>query len=135
MRVAIVSSFPSGTNPVAGKPVYLMRDRIDDVLRKLGVAVPANSTPGKAMQTLAETCRTTNCSSVMAGLNHYFASSTTLDAAGKATISTQAAATGAYYFFAIVRTAEVSMVWDIPANLVAGDNTVTLSAANAEQFH
>jgi hypothetical protein len=53
---------------------------------------------------------------------------------GKATITTQAATTGAYYLFTQARTPGGLLVWDVPANLVAGDNSVTLTAANAEKL-
>lgn len=134
MRVAIAADFPSGSNPMVGQSVMVMKERMDEVLRKLGVAVPANATPGQAMQTLATTCKATNCRSVIEGMGHYFVTSVKLDAAGKAILSAQAA-TGPYYFFAIVRTPSGSMVWDIPANLHAGENAITLSATNAELFH
>jgi hypothetical protein len=134
MRVLITSGFPANANPVAGQSVYVMRERIDDVLRKLGVPVPPNATPGKAMQTLTTACRTMNCGPVMSGLSHYYVTAAKLDSAGKATLSAQAA-TGGYFFFALVRTPEGTMVWDIPSTLSAGDNNVTLSAANAELIH
>jgi hypothetical protein len=134
MRVLITSGFPANANPVAGQSVYVMRERMDDVLRKLGIPVPPNSTPGKAMQTLATACRTMNCGPVMSGLSHYYVTAAKLDSAGKATLSAQAA-TGSYFFFALVRTPEGSMVWDIPSTLSAGDNNVTLTAANAEVIH
>jgi hypothetical protein len=134
MRVVITSTFPSGTNPMAGQPIYIMRERMDEVLRKLGVPVPPNSTPGTAMQTLATACRSMDCGPVMTGLNRYYVTAAKLDSAGKATLSATAA-TGAYFLFALVRTPNGSMIWDIPTNLSAGDNTITLTAANAELVH
>ncbi len=134
MRVVITSTFPSGTNPMAGQSIYIMRERIDDVLRKLGVPVPPNSTPGTAMQTLGTACRSMDCGPVMTGLNRYYVTAAKLDSAGKATLSATAA-TGAYFLFALVRTPNGSMIWDIPTNLSAGDNTITLTAANAELVH
>lgn len=131
MRVLISANFASGANPMAGQAVYVMRERMDSVLRKLGVPVPANATPGQAMETFAAACRSRDCSSVLSGLNSYYVTAAMLDGSGKATLSAQAA-TGAYFFFALVRTASGSLVWDLPANLVAGDNNVTLTAANAE---
>jgi hypothetical protein len=134
MRVAITADFPSGSNPMVGQSVMVMKERMDEVLRKLGVAVTANATPGQAMQTLATTCKATNCRAVIDGMGHYFVTTVKLDSAGKAILSAQAT-TGPYFFFAIVRTANGSMVWDIPANLRAGDNAIALTATNAELIH
>lgn len=134
MRIAITSAFPSGANPIAGQPVFLMRERMDEVLRKLGFAVPPNASPGKAMEALAASCHTSNCGPMIAGMNKYFVGMTKLDAAGKAGVSAQMAP-GSYFVYAIVKTPTGSMMWDVPANLTAGDNAVTLSAANAEVIH
>ena len=131
-RVLLGSSF-SGTNPLAGQTVFVMRKPIGEVLRELGLAVPVNSTAAQSMKALQTQCHTTQgCSSIIQGMSRSYVSTTKLDAAGKATLSAKAA-TGTYYFFAIVPNAGGSLVWDIPANLVPGDNAVTLSAKNAEE--
>jgi hypothetical protein len=135
MRVAITTEFPSGANPMAGQPIFIMRERMDEVLRKLGVAVPPNSTPGKAMQTLSISCHTMDCHPVMNGLGNYYVTTAKLDSTGKATLSAQAQ-TGSYFLFAIVRNPDgSSLLWDIPTTLHAGANTITLTAANAEVVH
>jgi hypothetical protein len=131
-RVLLASSF-SGTNPLAGQTVFVMRKPIGEVLRELGLAVPANSTAAQAMKALQTQCHTTQgCSSIIQGMSRSYVTTTKLDASGKATLSAKAAA-GTYYFLAIVPNAGGSLVWDIPANLVAGENAVTLSAKNAEE--
>jgi catalase len=113
----------------------LNRERIDDVLRKLGIAVPPNSTAGKAMQAFATACRSQDCSPVVKGLDSYYITHAKLDSAGKATLSATAA-TGPYFFFALYRTPNgSSLVWDIPTNLHAGDNAITLTPTNAEVIH
>jgi hypothetical protein len=135
MRVAITADFPPGANPMVGRSVFVMRERIDEVLRKLGIAVPSNSTPGKAVQALATACRTQNCAPVMSGLDSYYITHAKLDGAGKATL-TATAATGPYFFFALFRNPDgSSLVWDIPTTLHAGDNTITLAFTNAEIIH
>jgi hypothetical protein len=131
MRVIITSQFPSGTNPLAGQKVFVMREPMDAVLRKLNVSVPPNTSPGKAMQLLAATCRSTDCHPIFQGMAQYNVTTASLDASGKATLNATAA-TGTYFFYAIVRTPQGSLMWDIPANLAAGDNSVTLTQTNAE---
>jgi hypothetical protein len=128
MRVLISST---AANVLANQEVFVMRERMDEVLRKLGIPVPPNSTPGKAMQTLATSCKTMNCGPVISGLTPYYVTAVKLDATGKAIISATTN-TGAYFIFAIVRTPTGSYVWDIPANFAAGDNNITLTTANAE---
>jgi hypothetical protein len=130
LRVLIHAQF-AGADPLVGQHVIVMRERMDETLRELGLPVPAGTTPGKAMVELAAACRGKNCKPIYAALGKYFITSTTLDANGKAILSAHAS-TGSYYFFATVRTTKGALVWDVPANLVAGDNTVTLTAANAE---
>jgi hypothetical protein len=133
MRVIITAQFPAGSNPMAGQEVFLMHERMDEVLRKLGIPVPPNSTPGKAMQILGATCKSQNCGPVVTGMTPYYITGAKLDATGKAMITSQSAATGSYYFFAVIRTPSgSSYVWDIPTTLAPGDNTITLTPSNAE---
>ena len=60
-----------------------------------------------------------DCGPVMNGLNRYYVTAAKLDSSGKATLSATAA-TGAYFLFALVRTPNGSMIWDIPTNLRRG---------------
>ena len=132
-RILLASSF-SGTNPLAGQTVFVMRKPIGDVLRELGLAVPANATAAQAMKNLQAQCHSTQgCSSIIQGMHNFYVAATKLDASGKSTLSAKTAAAGTYYFFAIVPNSGGSLVWDIPANLIAGENTVMLSAKNAEE--
>jgi hypothetical protein len=131
-RVRLDSSF-SGTNPLAGQTVFVMRKPIGDVLRELGLTLPANSTPGQSMKALQTKCHSTQgCSSIIQGMSHSYVATTKLDASGKAVLSAKKGA-GTYYFFAIVPNSGGSLVWDIVADLVPGENTVTFSAKNAEE--
>ena len=131
MRVIITSTFASAANPMAGQTIYIMRERMDAVLRKLGAPIPANATPAQAWQAFATACRSTDCTPVLTALKSHFVTAAKLDSTGKATLSAQAA-TGAYFLFAQMRTPEGLMVWDLPAAFAAGDNAITLTATNAE---
>jgi hypothetical protein len=136
MRVLITAAMPGAANPMVGQIVYVMRERMDEVLRKMGAPLKAGVTPGQAWQAFATECNKggVDCAPIFQQLKSHFMTTTKLDAAGKATITTASAATGQYYLFSQVRTAGGLMVWDVPANFVAGDNTVTLTAANAEKL-
>lgn len=129
-RVLIYAKF-AGTDPLAGQHVYVMREPMDEALREIGLPIPAGMTPGKAVAGLAAACRTQDCKAIYAALGRYFITSTVFDGAGKTTLSAHAM-TGRYYFYATARTGNRALVWDVAANLAAGDNTVTLTAANAE---
>jgi hypothetical protein len=131
-RVLLDSSF-SGTNPLASQTVFVMRKPIGDVLRELGLAVPAKSTAAQAMKALQTQCHSPQgCSSIIQGMSRSYVTTTKLDASGKAKLSAKNAA-GTYFFFAIVPNSGGSLVWDIAANLVPGENTVTFSPQNAEE--
>ena len=85
----------------------------------------------KALQTQCHSPQ--GCSSIMQGMSRSYVATTKLDATGKAVLSAKNAA-GTYYFFAIIPNSGGSLVWDIPASLVPGDNSVSLSAKNAEEM-
>lgn len=80
---------------------------------------------------LAESCRTRDCKPIYAELAHSFVTATTLDNTGKVILSATAQA-GRHYFFASAPNANGTLLWDIPANLVAGDNNVVFTASNPE---
>lgn len=132
-RVLLSSQF-SGANPLAGQAVFVSRKPMDQILRELGVSVRAQATAGQAMKALETQCHSAGgCSSVIQGMAKYYVTTTKLDASGKATLSATAA-TGPYYFFAIVPNGGGgSLVWDVLANLAAGDNKVNFSQANSER--
>jgi hypothetical protein len=131
-RVLLSSDF-SGANPLAGQAVFVSRKPMDQILRELGVDVPAKATPGQAIKALDTRCHSaTGCSAIVQGLSKYYVTTTKLDTSGRATLSATAA-TGPYYFFAIVPDSGGSLVWDVAANLVAGDNTVVFNRASAER--
>jgi hypothetical protein len=112
-----------------------MRKPIGSVLRELGVSVPANAGPGEAMKSLQTLCHSPQgCTSAVQGMNRYYVTATKLDASGKATLSAHTE-TGTYFFFAIVPNPGGSLVWDIAANLAAGDNQVMFSTENAQEIH
>jgi hypothetical protein len=135
MRVLITSNFAASANPLAGQTIYIMRERMDDVLRKLGAPIPANTSPAQAWRAFATACQGqgVDCTPVLTALKSHFVTAAKLDAAGKATLSATAT-TGAYFLFAQARSSEGLMVWDLPENFVAGDNSITLTAANAEHL-
>jgi hypothetical protein len=66
----------------------------------------------------------------MQALPKYYVTTTKLDTAGKATLSATAA-TGQYYFFAVIPSNGGTLMWDVPATLTTGDNTVIFTQANA----
>jgi hypothetical protein len=132
-RVLLSSNF-TGANPLVGHAVFVTRKPMDQILRELGVAVPARATPGQAMQALQTQCHSAQgCSAIIQGMSKYYVTITKLDASGKATLSATAR-TGPYYFFAIVPASGGSLMWDIPANLTSGDNAVAFDQANAERL-
>ena len=130
-RVLLGSSF-TGTNPLAGQTVFVMRKPIGNVLRESGVALPVNATAGQSMKALQALCHSQQgCSPAIKAMGSSYVTITKLDASGKATLTANTE-TGTYYFFAIIPNAGGSLVWDVPAILVPGDNAVTFSSKNAE---
>ena len=112
-----------------------MHKPIDEVLRELCVSVPPNATAAVAMKTLQTLCHSPQgCSSVISGLRSYYVTATKLDSSGNATLSATAG-TGTYYFFAVAPASSGgSLIWDLPANLIAGDNRVTFTDANVQRM-
>jgi hypothetical protein len=106
---------------------------MDQIIRELGVPVPANATPAQAMKALQTLCHSPQgCTAIMQKLPSYYVTTTKLDTAGKAMLSATTV-TGQYYFFAVIPSNGGTVMWDVPATLAAGDNTVTFTQGNAER--
>ena len=135
MRLAISSSFPGGANPLAGKGVTLMTERFDTVLRKIGAPIAANQTPGRAAIEYAANCLPPkSCPSYASAMHPYYVGKGTFDSSGKIVL-TVPVPEGTYFVFCSAVGPNGPLIWDVPTTLKAGDNTVTLSAGNAELIH
>ena len=135
MILAITTSFPIAKNPLAGRVVQLMSERFDIALRKVGAPIPANTTPGQALQAYSNSCPPpTGCPAAAKLLHPYYVGHATFDGDGKATL-TAPVQPGSYYVFCSANGTSGALVWDLPITLRAGDNAITLTATNAELVH
>lgn len=109
-----------------------MSARYDIALRKVGAPIPANLTPGKALQAYMANCGPPKSSPAYATAMHpYFVGSAAFDNSGKATL-TASVQPGTYYVFCAAAGTKGALVWDAPVTLKPGGNSITLTAANAE---
>lgn len=135
MTLAITSSFPIAKNPLAGQNVALMSERYDIALRKSGGPIPADITPGKAVVAYMVNCGPPkSCPPLATAMHPYFVGKGTFDSSGKV-IVTAPVEPGSYYVFCSAAGTGGALVWDVPVTLKAGDNSVVLTATNAELVH
>jgi hypothetical protein len=119
---------PGGPNPLANHPYVLLRDSIASVMAKAGVQVPAGVSPYKVLGTACGN-RTPDCQKIMAAVNADAASAARADANGKAALP--AVPAGTYYLMISARYNNQALVWDMPIQLKTGNNSLTLTQANA----
>jgi hypothetical protein len=135
MKLAISSSFPGGANPLAGKGVTLMSERFDTLLRKIGAPIAAKDTPGRAAVEYSANCLPPkSCPGYAAAMHPYYVGKGTFDSMGKVVLTVPVPA-GTYFVFCSAVGPYGPLIWDLPTKLNAGDNTVTLTAGNAELIH
>ncbi len=135
IKLTIISSFPGGANVLAGAAVALMSERFDTLLRKVGAPIAADLTPGKALQAYAANCLPPrSCPAYATAMHPYYVVKGNFDTAGRVVLMAQVPA-GTYYVFCSVKRPNGALVWDVPAELRVGENTITLTAANAELIH
>ena len=135
MTLAISSSFPIANNPLAGRVVQLMSERYDIALRRVGAPIAADITPGKALVAYMANCfPPKSCPAYATAMHPYFVGKATFDSNGKATVTADVPP-GSYYVFSAANGTSGALVWDLPITLKPGDNTVTLTATNAELVH
>jgi hypothetical protein len=131
MKVTISSSFPG----LAGASVALMSERFDTLLRKVGAPIAADVTPGKALQAYAANCfPPKSCPAYATAMHPYYVAKGNFDNAGRVVL-TVALPAGTYYVFCLAKAPNGALVWDVPAELRVGENTITLTAGNAELIH
>jgi hypothetical protein len=132
IKLAITTSFPGGANVLAGHPVMLMTDRFDNALRNSGGPIPADITPGKALQAYAANCLAPkSCPSITPALNKYYVGRAMFDSTGKVTMDA-AIPPGTYYVFSSANSGNDVLVWDLPIEIKATGNVITLQTSNAE---
>ncbi len=135
MKLAISSSFPGGANPLAGKGVTLMSERFDTLLRKIGAPIAAKDTPGRAAAEYSANCLSPkSCPGYAAAMHPYYVGKGTFDSMGKIILTVPVPA-GTYFVFCSAVGPDGPLIWDVPTKLNAGDNSVTLTAGNAELIH
>ena len=135
IKLTITSSFPGAANPLAGAGVALMSERFDTLLRKVGAPIAADVTPGKALQAYAANCfPPKSCPAYATAMHPYYVVKGNFDTAGRVVLMAQVPA-GTYYVICSGKGPNGALVWDIPAELRVGENTITLTAGNAELLH
>lgn len=135
IKLTINSSFPGGANLLAGASVALMSERFDTLLRKVGAPIAADATPAKALQAYAANCLPPrSCPAFATAMHPYYVVKGNFDSAGRVVLTAPARA-GTYYIFCSAKAPNGALVWDVPAELRVGENTITLTAANAELLH
>ena len=133
IKLNVTSTFPTATNPLAGKLVTLMTDRFDNALRSVGAPIPASATPGQALQAWAYACNPPkDCTAAAKSDGHrFYVGRATFDSSGKVVL-TAPVAPGSYYVFTSIAGTRGVLVWDLSATIKPGDNTINLTATNAE---
>ena len=119
---------PGAPNPLANQPYVLLRENLATIVTKTGVQVPAGVSPYKVLG-MACANRTPDCQKIMAAVNADAASAARADATGKAALP--AVEAGTYYLMISTRYNNQALVWDTPIQLKIGNNSLTLSQANA----
>jgi hypothetical protein len=129
--LSVASGFAGSPNPLAGRPLVLLRDSYGDALAKAGVTVPQGTSPYIFVgQACAPQPRTATCQNVLAAINSSAASAVRADATGSGTFP--GVPPGRYYLMISAQINGQPLVWGQAITLNAGTNSITLSAANAQ---
>jgi hypothetical protein len=130
LSIAGKFELPAGAaNPIVGHTFVLLRDNYETTLAKGGFQIPAGMTPAKAT---AQACanKAPDCQTAAAAINADSAAGVRMDATGKATFPGVPA--GSYFLIGSVRYNNQFLYWDLPVELKAGANSITLDPSNAK---
>jgi hypothetical protein len=113
--------------PLAGSNLLILRHNVNVALANGGLRAPPTSTPMKTWHVACE-LRTPLCQQGMQALVADTAGTTKTDAGGRA--QTQPLPAGRYYVFGAVQISNRPMIWNVPVDLKAGTNSLTLDQYN-----
>jgi hypothetical protein len=130
--LSLASGFPAqpnAPNPLAGRPLVLLRDSYADVLAKGGVTVPPGMSPYAYVANTCAQGRTPDCQKILDAVNANAASAVRADANGRGTFP--GVPPGTYYLNITARFNNQGLVWGQAVQLKAGPNSMTLNQSNA----
>ncbi len=130
--VLSMSVFPpqsGAANPLAGHPLFLLKDDFNNVLMKNGMHPPAGKTPLQGWD-LACQKASPQCAQALASLQPCMAGVVKIDPSGKATFPGVPA--GSYYVFGTTHANHLALSWDVRVDLKSGTNSLVLDQKNAE---
>jgi hypothetical protein len=130
--LSLASAFTAQTgapNPIAGHAFVLLRDNYVAALAKGGFQVPDGTSPIKAL-VAACTNKSPDCQTGVAAINADTAAGIKLDANGKAIFP--GVPPGTYYLVGSLHNTTQFIYWDLPVELKAGANSITLDQNNSK---
>ena len=120
---------PAGqVNPLAGRPLVLLRQSYGDVLAHAGVMVPAGISPYQYAGTACGT-GSPDCQKISQAIQANAVSAIRADAAGKGTLP--GVPPGTYFLMVSAIYNKQPLVWGQPVQIRAGENSITLDEHNA----
>jgi hypothetical protein len=128
--LTVVSGFraPAGTpNPLAGRPLVLLRHNYAVALANGGIAVPQGMSPYRYVGSIC-TSRTPDCVKIMDAVKADAASAVRADANGNGTFP--GVPPGTYYLQISARYNNQPLSWSQAVVLKAGSNSITLDQSN-----
>jgi hypothetical protein len=129
--LTVVSGLPTqagAANPLAGRPLLLLRDSYANTVAKTGATVPAGVSVYKFVGTACAS-RTPDCQKMMDAVKAASISAVRADAKGSGTMP--GVPPGTYYLMISARFNNHGFVWGQAVQLKPGQNSITLDQSNA----
>ncbi|HXH66746.1 MAG TPA: hypothetical protein VNI81_06060 [Candidatus Limnocylindrales bacterium] len=132
--LAISSGFavqPGAPNPLAGRVIALLKEDLESILRKSGIAVAPGASAARAWK---EECQKgmAECKRMLSAMAAYSAANTKADANGKAVFP--AVAAGTYYLYSVTQFNNQVVLYDLKVELNPGANALTLDQSKAAPY-
>ena len=129
--LSVVSGMTGSPNPLANRPLVVLRSSYADSLAKAGVTVPAGISPYIYVgRTCATVPRTAECQNILAAINSSAVSAVRADASGNGSLP--GVPPGTYYLMVSAQFNGQPVVWGQAVTLHAGANSITLTAENSQ---
>lgn len=110
----------------------LMKDRLDNLVRNIGLRPPPGITACPAWADIGAACRpAAQCTALLSQIGKDLAARFVMPANGRGAFPSSVAA-GTYYVMTMATVNNAAMCWNVEVNLKSGANSVTLGNRNGE---
>jgi hypothetical protein len=127
--LSVASGYPAGASLVAGRSIFLMKDRLINLLKGIGLHTPVGISSSQAWAGIGAACRpASKCTALLSQIAKNVPTRFVMPANGRGAFPSRVPA-GIYYVMTMATVNKAALCWNVPVDLKPGANSVVLDNA------